>query len=81
VQSGPNRAGDANGSQQAAATAKAEPGSWFKAMKAADGVWCIDDHGGDNMYLVEGKEKALLIDTGLGVAKLSDSVKTLTRFA
>jgi glyoxylase-like metal-dependent hydrolase (beta-lactamase superfamily II) len=31
------------------------------------------------MYLVEGKEKALLIDTGIGVAKLSDFVKTLTR--
>jgi hydroxyacylglutathione hydrolase len=54
-------------------------GSWFKASKVADGVWCIDDHGSDNMYLVEGKEKALLIDTGMGVAKLSDFVKTLTR--
>ena len=31
------------------------------------------------MYLVEGKDQALLIDTGLGVAKLNDFVKTLTR--
>ena len=53
--------------------------SWFKAKRVADGVWCIDDKGNDNMYLVEGKEKALLIDTGIGVAKLSDFVKTLTR--
>ena len=51
---------------------------WLKATKVADKVWCIDDHGGDNMYLVEGASRALLIDTGLGVAKLADFVKTLT---
>ena len=44
----------------------------------AEGVWCIDDHGSDNMYLVVGKTKALLVDTGLGVARLADFVKTLT---
>jgi glyoxylase-like metal-dependent hydrolase (beta-lactamase superfamily II) len=79
VQSGPNRTSDASKSQNAAATANAEAGSWFKARKVTDGVWCIEDHGSDNVYLVEGKEKALLIDTGLGVAKLNDFVKTLTR--
>jgi hydroxyacylglutathione hydrolase len=79
VQSGPNRASGASKSHNAVATAKAETGPWFKARKVADGVWCIDDHGSDNIYLVEGKEKALLIDTGLGVAKLNDFVKTLTR--
>jgi hydroxyacylglutathione hydrolase len=79
VQSGPNRASGASKSPNAVATANAEAGPWFKARKVADGVWCIDDHGSDNIYLVEGKEKALLIDTGLGVAKLNDFVKTLTR--
>ncbi len=59
--------------------ARAEaPESWLKASKVADQVWRIDDNGGDNMYLVEGKSRALLIDTGLGVAKLADFVKTLT---
>ncbi len=52
--------------------------SWLKADKVAEGVWRIDDHKSDNMYLVEGSDKALLIDTGLGVAKLADFVKTLT---
>jgi hydroxyacylglutathione hydrolase len=52
--------------------------TWFTARKVAEGVWCIDDHGSDNMYLVEGARQALLIDTGLGVAKLADFVKTLT---
>ncbi len=54
------------------------PESWLTASKVADQVWRIDDHGSDNMYLVEGKSRALLIDTGLGVAKLADFVKTLT---
>jgi hydroxyacylglutathione hydrolase len=54
------------------------PESWLKATKVAAQVWRIDDHGGDNMYLVEGKSRALLIDTGLGVARLADFVKTLT---
>ena len=52
---------------------------WFKATSVADGVWVIDDHGSDNMYLVEGEQKALLVDTGLGVGRLSDFVKTLTQ--
>jgi hydroxyacylglutathione hydrolase len=53
--------------------------SWFKATKVADKVWCIDDHGSDNMYLVEGARQALLIDTGLGGTRLGEFVKTLTR--
>ncbi len=54
------------------------PESWLKATKVAEQVWRIDDHGGDNMYLVEGKSRALLVDTGLGVARLADFVRTLT---
>jgi hydroxyacylglutathione hydrolase len=53
-------------------------GSWFKSAKVAEGVWCIDDNGADNMYLVEGRDRALLIDTGLGAARLADYVKSLT---
>lgn len=52
--------------------------SWFSATKAGEGVWTISDHGADNMYLVEGKDRALLIDTGLGAARLNAFVKTLT---
>jgi hydroxyacylglutathione hydrolase len=65
----------------AASAATVEAGakaSWFTARKVAEGVWTIDDHGSDNMYLVEGTSQALLVDTGLGVAKLSDFVRTLT---
>jgi hydroxyacylglutathione hydrolase len=52
--------------------------AWFKATAVAENVWCIDDHGGDNCYLVAGSEKALLIDTGTGVADLDSVVKSIT---
>ena len=52
--------------------------AWFTVKQIYDKVWRIDDHGGDNMYLVEGDEKALLIDTGTGVADLKKCVKSIT---
>jgi glyoxylase-like metal-dependent hydrolase (beta-lactamase superfamily II) len=52
--------------------------SWFLVKQVADKVWRIDDHGGDNMYLVEGDDKALLIDAGTGVADLSACIKSIT---
>lgn len=51
---------------------------WFKTHCIAEGVWCIEDHGIDNFYLVQGKEKALLIDTGTGVANIRAYVQSLT---
>ncbi len=62
---------------QAPAAAQ-KPAPWLKAEKVADGTWRIDDNNSDNMYLVVGKDKALLIDTGTGVAQLRELVKTLT---
>jgi hydroxyacylglutathione hydrolase len=56
-----------------------DPASWFKVQALAEGVWRIDDHGGDNMYLVAGNDKALLIDTGTGVADLAACVRQITR--
>ena len=52
---------------------------WFKAGQVAKNVWRIDDNGSDNMYLVEGTEKALLIDTGTGIGDLRLFVSSLTR--
>jgi glyoxylase-like metal-dependent hydrolase (beta-lactamase superfamily II) len=51
---------------------------WFTSQKVADNVWCIDDHGNDNIYLVIGTKKALLIDTGVGFGDLKSYVNTLT---
>lgn len=52
--------------------------SWFKATPVAERVWVIDDHGVDNIYLVEGKTKALLIDTGIGMGDLPKFVQSIT---
>ena len=44
------------------------------------GVFYMEDYNNDSMYLVEGKEKALLIDTGLGggnVRKMAESLTSL----
>lgn len=60
------------------AGATAAPASWFSVKQVADDVWRIDDHGNDNIYLVIGKEKALLIDAGTGMADLSACIKELT---
>ncbi|MBN1408052.1 MAG: MBL fold metallo-hydrolase [Calditrichaceae bacterium] len=51
---------------------------WFTKIQVAENVWRIDDHGGDNIYLVLGKNKALLIDTGNGISDLAGFVKTIT---
>jgi glyoxylase-like metal-dependent hydrolase (beta-lactamase superfamily II) len=59
---------------------------WSKVYTSkllAPGVWQIDDFGGfisnENMYLIEGKDKALLFDTGMGKGDLAAYVKTLTK--
>jgi hydroxyacylglutathione hydrolase len=53
--------------------------TWLKVKEVADKVWQISDNGDDNMYLVEGRDSAMLIDTGLGVADLTSVVNQLTK--
>ncbi len=52
--------------------------SWFTTTRISENVIRISDHGTDNMYLVIGNQKAMLIDNGLGVANIRDFVKTLS---
>lgn len=52
--------------------------SWFTVKEVMNKVWVIGDHGADNMYLVEGNDSSLLVDTGLGAADLSSFIKRLT---
>jgi len=51
---------------------------WFTAVEVGQKIWQISDHGSDNIYLVEGKKKAMLIDNGLGSADLVSFIKTLS---
>ncbi len=55
-----------------------ESPQWFSASVVAEDVQRIDDNGSDNIYLVEGTEKALLIDTGTGMADLKGYAESLT---
>lgn len=51
---------------------------FFTSEKISDRVTRIFGITGEIMYLVEGDEKAVLIDTGVGVGRLDEYVKTLT---
>jgi len=44
----------------------------------ADRIWAIDEYGVAQCYLIEGTEKAALIDTGYGQGNLRSVVETLT---
>lgn len=50
----------------------------YEVEMVCPGVFYIEDFNNDSMYLVEGREKALLIDTGLGGPSLPEVVKSLT---
>ena len=50
----------------------------FQVMWIKPGVWRIDDWFSASCYLVEGREKALLIDTGLGEGDLAGLATSLT---
>ena len=50
----------------------------YEAELICSGVFYIEDFNDDSMYLVEGREKALLIDTGLGSGDPLAFAKTLT---
>ena len=53
--------------------------SCYKATKVAENVWAIVEDNVVNIYLVEGKDSALIIDTGYGVGDLKAYVQTLTK--
>lgn len=55
-----------------------ESSSWFSVKELRPQVWVIGDHGADNMYVIEGSDSALLVDTGLGAADLLACVKKIT---
>lgn len=57
-------------------------GKEYVSIKLGPGIWHIEDTVDtvyrDSMYLVEGSEKAALIDTGMGSGDLAAYVRTLT---
>lgn len=55
--------------------------SCYKATKVADNVWGIVENINTpvNIYVVEGKDSALVIDTGYGTGDLKTYIQTLTK--
>lgn len=51
----------------------------FRSQKISDRITRIYAPGGEQMYLVTGTEKAVLVDTGAGVGDLRAYVQTLTK--
>lgn len=51
----------------------------YTSWKLTENTWVINFmNGSQNMYLLEGEEKALLVDTGWGAGNLKSYVETLT---
>jgi len=55
----------------------------YRSESIGKGIWRIQDFGGyignEDMYLFEGKDRALLLDTGMGRGDLAGFVATLTK--
>ncbi len=54
----------------------------YTSQKLGNGIWRVFDFGGirgnESFYLVEGKDRALLLDTGMGKGDLPADLRTLT---
>lgn len=51
----------------------------FIVQQVSNDVWAIDEFGIDLMYLIIGEERALLLDTGLGLGNIRKVVESLTK--
>ncbi len=61
------------------ASSIAQNKGWYTSKQIGKKTWVINEPGiNDNMYLLEGRDSALLIDTGFGLGNLRDFVKSLT---
>lgn len=50
----------------------------YVVQLVADHIYALDEFGVDIMYLVEGRERAMLVDTGAGLGRLRDTAAALT---
>lgn len=51
---------------------------YFQTRLMGEGIWSISGPANDQMYLVLGQKKAMLVDTGIGVGDLATLVCSLT---
>jgi glyoxylase-like metal-dependent hydrolase (beta-lactamase superfamily II) len=53
--------------------------AWHQTRQISRGVWSIVEPSHVNMWLVEGRDRAVLLDTGLGIAPVRPVVERLTQ--
>lgn len=51
---------------------------WFSPRRVAEGIWRVSEPGHVNSWLVEGANRAALIDSGLGVFSIRSECERLT---
>lgn len=51
----------------------------YKVRKVAKKVWAIVENNTVNIYIIEGKDSALILDTGYGLGDLKSYIKKLTK--
>lgn len=51
---------------------------WFRTRPVARGVWLVAEPGHVNSWLVAGRDRAVLVDSGLGIAPIRPVVEALT---
>jgi glyoxylase-like metal-dependent hydrolase (beta-lactamase superfamily II) len=51
---------------------------WFSLEQVESATWLVSEPGHVNCFLIEGTERAALIDTGLGMADISAAVRRIT---
>jgi glyoxylase-like metal-dependent hydrolase (beta-lactamase superfamily II) len=54
------------------------PGEWFALRPVAPRTWLVAEPGHVNCFLVEGDDRAVLVDTGLGLADVHAAARTRT---
>jgi len=54
------------------------PDAWFATEEVEPGTWLVSEPGHVNCFLVEGTERAVLVDTGLGIADIGSAARQLT---
>ena len=50
----------------------------YHVMKISDGIWAIDEFSMVYLYVIEGSERAVVLDAGTGVSDLKSVVEGLT---
>lgn len=50
----------------------------YVIQTVADCIYALDEFGVDIMYLAEGRDRAMLVDTGAGLGRLKETVENLT---